>query len=87
MSTLKISPGPVAAHAFRLGMIAGAVVGLAGIGLLYWSGTLTPILAGYVLLAVFPVYLVLVSVVLSLWLGYNKDITALRPVYKPKDPK
>jgi hypothetical protein len=85
MSKTPVSPGPVAADAFRLGMVLGAVVGLAGIGLLYWVGTLAPILIVYVLLAIFPVYLVLVAVALSLWLGYDKDVTALRPVYRPKD--
>lgn len=83
----EISPGPVADHAFRLGTILGAVTGLSGIGLLYWAGVLTPILLVYVLLAVFPVYLVIVAVVLSRWLGFDKDVTALRPVYRPKDPK
>jgi hypothetical protein len=87
MVTKSISPGPAAADAFRLGMILGGVVGLAGIGLLYWVGTVTPLLAVYVLLAIFPVYLVAVAVALSLWLGYDKDATALRPVYRPKNPK
>jgi hypothetical protein len=87
MTTKTISPGPVAADAFRLGMILGGVVGLVGIGLLYWVGTLTPLLLVYVLLAIFPIYLVLVAVVLSRWLGYDKDATALRPVYRPKNPE
>lgn len=87
MTANNISPGPVAADAFRLGMILGAVVGLTGIGLLYWVGTLTPILLGYVLLAIFPIYLVVVAAVLSRWLGYDKDATALRPVYRPKEPE
>lgn len=82
MVAIRRRPGPAAAHAFRLGVVAGAVVGLAGIGLLYWAGSLAPIHAGYVLVCLFPVYLVLVAVVLSRWLGYDKDVTSLRPVYR-----
>ncbi|WP_311171984.1 hypothetical protein [Halobellus ordinarius] len=74
------APGPDAARAFRLGSAAGAVAGLVVIGLLYWTGVLSPLALGYVLVLLFPVYLLLVAVVLSLWLGYDKDATALRPV-------
>jgi hypothetical protein len=42
----------------------------------------TPIVVGYGLVALYPVYLVVVAVVLSRWLGYDKDATALRPVYR-----
>lgn len=77
-------PGPDAARAYRLGLIAGAVVGLFVAGALYWVGTLGPLALGYVVVALFPVYLIVVAVVLSVWLGYDKDATTLRPVYKPK---
>lgn len=86
MTTLRTTPGPDAASAFRLGVAAGAVVGLVGLGVLYLEGIITPMIAGYLLVVVFPVYLVLVAVALSTWLGYDKDASALRPVYKPKDP-
>ena len=37
---------------------------------------------GYVLVLLFPVYLLVVAVALSVWLGYDKDATDLRPVYR-----
>ena len=78
----KHSPGPAAEHAFRTGIIAAALAGLAGIGLLYWTGTIALLLAGYSLVLLFPLYLVAAAVVLSVWLGYNTDATDLRPVYR-----
>jgi len=77
-------PGPDAARAYRLGMLTGGIVGLVVAGVLYWTGVLTPLALGYVLIALFPVYLIAVAVVLSVWLGYDKDVTALRPVYRTK---
>jgi Na+/proline symporter len=77
-------PGPEAARAYRLGMITGAIVGLLTVGALYWAGVLTPLALGYVVVALFPVYLIVVAVILSVWLGYDKDATSLRPVYKAK---
>jgi len=66
-------------------MIAAAIVGLAAVGLLYQAGMLTLLTTGYTLLIVFPVYLVFAASVLSVWLGYDKDATDLRPVYKDGD--
>jgi hypothetical protein len=80
MPTLKRTPGPAAQSAFRFGLLAAAVAGLAGLGVLYWQGVLGPTTAAYVLLALYPIYLVLVASVLSVWLGYDKDATDLRPV-------
>lgn len=77
-------PGPDAARAYRLGMITGGIVGLVVAGVLYWTGALTLLTLGYVLVALFPVYLIAVAVLLSVWLGYDKDITSLRPVYRTK---
>lgn len=85
MDTIHLSPGPAAAQAFRLGIVASAVGGLGGIATLYWLGVLTPLFAGYVLILLFPVYLVFAATALSVWLGYNKDTTSLRPVYRKKD--
>ena len=82
VTSLKRSPGPAAEHAFRTGILAAALVGLAGLGLSYWSGVVSPVLAGYVLLVLFPLYLVVAASVLSVWLGYNADATDLRPVYR-----
>jgi 4-hydroxybenzoate polyprenyltransferase len=79
--TRRHRPGPDARLAFRTGMIAAAVAGIAGIGLLYWVGTFTLTLALYALLLLFPVYLVGAATALSVWLGYDTDVTDLRPVY------
>ncbi|MFC6941659.1 hypothetical protein ACFQE8_17060 [Salinirubellus sp. GCM10025818] len=87
MSDLKVTPGPGAQSAFRLGMGAAAVAGLAAVGLLYWTAVLTPLLVGFVLLLVFPIYLVFAASALSVWLGFGKDATDLRPVYREKREK
>ena len=85
MTTIRTSPGPAAAYAFRLGILARAIVGLVAIGVLYWVGAVGPFVAGFTLVMLFPVYLVLAAVVLSRWLGYDKDYTALRPVYRTEE--
>lgn len=85
MDLVRMAPGPAAAYAFRLGIAASALVGLVAVGLLHWYGPLTQVTAGYVLVVLFPVYLVLVATALSVWLGYDKDKTALRPVYQSKE--
>ncbi|MEF8890991.1 MAG: hypothetical protein V5A31_06715 [Haloferacaceae archaeon] len=87
MEMLRLEPGPAAAQAFRLGMYVGGVVGLVVIGLLYWSGSIGLAMASYGLLVLFPVYLVFVAVALSRWLGYDRDITSLRPVTRTDDPR
>jgi hypothetical protein len=80
MATLSRAPGPAARSAFRFGLLAAAVVGLAVLGALYWQGVLGPTTGLYVLLALFPIYLVIAASALSVWLGYDKDATDLRPV-------
>lgn len=85
MNTVQTKPGPVAAQAFRLGIVASAAVGLAGIAILYWSDAVSLLFAGYMLVALFPVYLIFAAAVLSVWLGYNKDVSSLRPVYRQND--
>ena len=82
MNIASKTPGPAAAHAFQLGLRAGAIFGIAVIAALYWFGIIELLLAGYALLLLFPVYLIFVAAALSVWLGYDKDATALRPVYK-----
>jgi hypothetical protein len=85
MTSLKVVPGANAHHAFRLGMAAAAIVGLVGVGTLYWAGLLTPTLAAFALVLCFPVYLVFAASVLSVWLGFDKDATDLRPVYRERE--
>jgi hypothetical protein len=82
MDSLRVAPGPNADGAFRSGMMAAAVLALAGLGVLHWSGQLTLVLTGVVLLLLFPVYLVVVASALSVWLGYDGDMSDLRPVYR-----
>jgi hypothetical protein len=84
VTPLKIAPGPSARSAFRLGILTAAVAALALLGALYWFGQLTLVLVGFHLLVVFPVYLVLAASLLSVWLGYDKDASDLRPVYREK---
>jgi len=81
MTTVK-RPGPAARSAFRLGMLIAILLGLVVVATLYLRNVLTAATTGYVLLALFPVYLVLAASVLSVWLGYDKDATDLRPVYR-----
>lgn len=84
MTTPKVSPGANAHHAFRLGIAAAAIIGLAGAGLLYWTGALTAPMLAFTLLLCFPVYLVFAASALSVWLGFDKDATDLRPVYRER---
>jgi hypothetical protein len=74
------SPGPSAAHAFRTGILVAAVGALAAVGSLYWTGALTPLLVGFTLVVLFPVYLLVAAAVLSKWLGYDRDVSDLRRV-------
>ena len=63
-------------------MMAAALVGLAGVGGLYAAEAVPLSLIGYAVVLLFPLYLVGVASVLSVWLGYNGDATDLRPVYR-----
>lgn len=87
MGKIKTSPGPAADQAFRLGILASLAAGGVVLGILYWIGLISLPIIGYILLSLLPVYLILVASVLSVWLGYSKDISALRPVYKEKNSK
>jgi hypothetical protein len=82
VNTLRKRPGPAAAAAFKLGMLAAAVLGLAVIGVLYWTGAIDLLLVGYGVLLLFPVYMVVAASVVSVWLGYAEDTSSLRPVYR-----
>jgi hypothetical protein len=65
-------------------MWAAAAAALAGVGFCYWLDLLTLPLVGFTLLVLFPVYLVFVASILGSWLGYGKDASDLRPVYREK---
>jgi hypothetical protein len=67
-------------------MVAAAVVGAAVVALLYWSGVVGALLSVYLLVLVFPVYLVLAASALNVWLGYGRDVTDLRPVTRSEEP-
>lgn len=82
MNTARKEPGPNAQAAFRIGMVAAAVSMLAALGYLYAVGYLTGVKFGYTVVLLFPVYLVFAATVLSVWLGFGKDASDLRPVYR-----
>jgi len=84
METIKKEPGPNAHAAFRLGMVAAAVVMLVAVGSLYAFGYLTGAQFGYTVVLLFPVYLVFAASALSVWLGFDKDATDLQPVSRKR---
>ncbi len=86
MGSLSNTPGPVARSAFNTGMLAAAILGLAAIGALYAVGVADLVLVGYLVVLLFPLYLVFAASAINVWLGYGKDVTDLRPVYRPKNP-
>ncbi|MEF8841652.1 MAG: hypothetical protein V5A62_08500 [Haloarculaceae archaeon] len=80
MASPRKSPGPAAARAFRTGIAVAGGAGLVALGLLYWIGALAPLLVGFTLVVLFPVYLLCAAAVLSKWLGYDRDVSDLRRV-------
>jgi len=85
MGTPGKSPGPAAHRAFRTGLWAAAVVALAVVGGLYWTGELAGYASLFVVVVIFPVYLLVVASVLSKWLGYGKTPADLRRVTREID--
>jgi hypothetical protein len=85
MARLNVAPGPNANDAFRLGVIVAALAGLVPLAVLYAHGALPLLLVGFVLLTLFPVYLIFSASALSVWLGFDKDATDLRPVYRNRE--
>jgi hypothetical protein len=85
MSHSNVPPGPDARSAFRLGLTTAALAALVGMGFLYWVGELSVAPLVFTLLVGFPIYLVFVASLLSVWLGYDKDATDLRPVYRERN--
>lgn len=73
-------PGPAARRAFTYGIRVAAIGALGGIGLLYWVDYVSLAFAGFLLVVLFPVYLLVVASALSRWLGFGKDVRDLRPV-------
>ena len=73
MVAIRHSPGPAAAEAFTLGIATATTLGLTGLWILVRTGALG--LPGAVVAAALrlPVLLVVVSCVLSVWLGYDRD--------------
>lgn len=86
MGGYKLKPGAYAQSAFRFGLLAASVAALAAVGFLYTLGAMSFVGVAYTLLLLFPVYLVFVASALSVWLGYGKDASDLRPVYRRRDP-
>lgn len=85
MASVKVEPGASARRAFRLGLVAATVLACAVLGLLYWLGVVSLVSAGSVLALLLPVYLVLVASVLGVWLGYDRDVSDLRPVRRERE--
>lgn len=85
MASLRVGPGPTADQAFRLGIATATVVALAGLATLYATGAVSAHVLAFVVVVGFPVYLLFVASALSVWLGFDKDVTDLRPVYRERN--
>jgi hypothetical protein len=73
MSAIRHTPGPAAAEAFTLGITIATITALAGIGFLVLTGMMTVVGALAAIVLGLPTLLVVVSCLLSVWLGYNRD--------------
>lgn len=85
VQSVRIAPGPDADRAFRLGIVAAGVLWVVGIVGLYVSGWLSLAIAAYGLVVLLPIYLLVVAAVLSVWLGFSKDPTALKRVHETQE--
>lgn len=85
VQSVRLTPGPDADRAFRLGIVAASVLWVTGLTALYVSGLLSLAVAAYGLVGLLPVYLLVVAAALSVWLGFSKDATALKRVHEPQD--
>ena len=76
------TPGPIAARTFELGFKVALIGGLGILGAGHWFGivSLSERVTLVIVLLLFPVYLVFVSMVLSVWLGYAADEHDLQAV-------
>lgn len=85
MGTPEKSPGPAARRAFRTGIWTAAVVALVVVVGLYWTGVLASYVAVFVVIVLFPMYLLIVASALSKWLGFGKGPADLRRVTREID--
>lgn len=85
METSEVTPGPDAHRAFRLGLAVAAALALFAVGVLFWAGIASLEIVAFALLIGFPIYLIYVASILSVWLGFDKDPSDLRPVYRERD--
>ncbi|MEF8789245.1 MAG: hypothetical protein V5A61_03915 [Haloarculaceae archaeon] len=87
MAPPRKSPGPAADRAFTIGVLVATVGALAAVGFLYWTGVLTPLLVGFTLVVLLPVYLLVVASALSKWLGYDRGVSDLRRVSREDESR
>ena len=85
MTVTDVPPGPDAHRAFRLGLVGASVLALLAVAGLYWIGVASLGVVAFTLLVGFPIYLIYVASLLSVWLGFDKQPTDLRPVYRERD--
>jgi hypothetical protein len=87
MSQAGRSPGPIAERTFERGFKIAILGGLAGVGLLYWTGILSATNGVHisVTLVLFPVYLVFAGALLGVWLGFATDERDLQRVTEEVD--
>jgi hypothetical protein len=82
---VRPSPGPDAHRTFRLGMVASVVAALGCLAVLYRTRLVSPAVVGFALVVLFPVYLLVVASILSVWLGFDRDASNLRRVCRDRD--
>lgn len=73
MSAIRHTPGPAAAEAFTLGIVTTTTSTLAGLWFLLIADLLTIFDVILAVVLGLPVLLVVVSCLLNVWLGYDKD--------------
>jgi len=80
-------PGPIADQTYDSAFKIAAIAGATGVVLLFWLGPLSVSIGSHVVFAtlLYPVYLLTVSVVLGVWLGYTTDEQNLIRVYETVD--
>ena len=88
MSPRGTAPGPIADRTFDWGFKVATGGGLLTIGALYLFGVVPLTVMNLLFtLLLFPVYLVLVSMVMGVWLGYETDETNLKPTTEEVEMK
>jgi len=74
MSALSHRPGPDADRAFTVGLVAATVGATAALFALAWVGALEVYVAVLAAVLGLPVYVVYVSCLLAVWLGYDRRV-------------